>query len=143
MQYYRPWKLTRKQEQTIEGQVQATKRHITEQKSDFQKEKQTRLSALGVRYTPKELLVEAVKTQAEEPKGTQPEETAKEDTDMSSPQPQPQQSPDTMADEPAADADTETKAPELPSTEIHAGHDLHDDKEKGIMVEHEEDTVIY
>ena len=94
-------------------------------------------------YTPQEAPVEAAKPQAAEPNVTQPEETAKEDTDMPSPQPQPQQDPDAMADEPVANASAEPKAPELPSTEIHAGHDLHDDKDKGIMVEHEEDTVIY
>lgn len=32
--------------------------------------------------------------------------------------------------------------PNLPVAEIHSD-DLHDDKDKGILVEHEEDTVMY
>ncbi|CAK7208883.1 hypothetical protein SEUCBS140593_000306 [Sporothrix eucalyptigena] len=147
--YYRPRNLTEVQEQIIEDQVRSAKRRIEQEKNDFEKQKQTRLAALGVQYTPKTAAPEAPGPDASEDavntdRPKQPSNENKdeqEDTDMAPPSPQPNA--DAMVDEPAGNIQAEETRSSLPVVEDRAGHDLRDDKDKGIMVEHEEDTVIY
>ncbi|KAL1903299.1 hypothetical protein Sste5346_000584 [Sporothrix stenoceras] len=132
---YRPKSLTEKQKQTIESQVQAANDRISKQRRKLQSDIQASLAALNVRTTPREAFSEAGRPQMVGRKVVPAGEYANEDTDMASTTSSSQRGR-------VHKVVVEGEGPNPPLAEIHA-HDLHDDKDKGIMVEHEEDTVIY
>ncbi|OAA54071.1 nucleoside transporter family [Niveomyces insectorum RCEF 264] len=53
--YYRPWDLTREQEDIVEGQIQEAERRVSQQKRGFEREKQERFYELGIQYTAKSI----------------------------------------------------------------------------------------
>ncbi|CAK7219669.1 hypothetical protein SCUCBS95973_003896 [Sporothrix curviconia] len=143
--YYRPCSFTEAQKRVVEDQFRSAKRRIEQEEEDFEKEKQTRLAALDVRYSPKPAAPDKNERDAvpEEADSDKPTGSGSLDTDMAPPP--------TQQDADATDAmvdETDEKArpgpkPGTASSENHAGHEFHDDKDRGIMVETEEDTVIY
>ena len=128
----------------IDSQVHSARQRIEQEKIAFEKKKHDRLAALDVRYAPK---ISALTTNepAVAPEEVNMDEStgpADKDTDVAPPPP-PQQDADTMVDEPYEASPAEVEQSTTFLAETQASHDLHDDKDRGIMVETEEDTVIY
>ncbi|CAK7208274.1 hypothetical protein SBRCBS47491_000036 [Sporothrix bragantina] len=144
--YYRPRNLTEAQEQVIEKQVCSARRRIEEETSQFEEEKQKRLAALDVRYAPKITASESKQPDSapEDIKTGNPAESTGKDLDMDMAPLLPQEEADAMANKPDGNVQAEeAKLPAFSSAKNRAGHDFHEDKDRGIMVETEEDTVIY
>lgn len=114
--------------------MQAAKDRISKQTGDFQRHLRARLAELDVGYTPKKVSFEPYKPQVA---GTEVITTDEDGGNgvavLSIARPQRSSREKVVA---------EDNVPNLPVAKIHTD-DLHDEKDKGILVENEEDTVIY
>ncbi|EPE10018.1 pinin sdk mema domain protein [Ophiostoma piceae UAMH 11346] len=159
--YYHPRDLSKKQEDIIEGQLREAKQNASEQSQNFEREKLERLSALGVRYTPKgsatpeqpqrdnKLVEEAhadiaplrdLDAMVDEPTAEQVGAVSSSPARSCAPVDGRQEDGSERVDGPKGERNSGDEVEQHEPEEL---YDHHDDRDKDIMVETEEDTVIY
>ncbi|EFW99377.1 nucleoside transporter family [Grosmannia clavigera kw1407] len=145
--YYRPWELSKHQEQIIEDQILAAEENIERETSEFARQKRERLAVLGVvasspPHEP-EVTTSAAKTEVEDKATADGPTTAasKEPEDQEPAPPLPSvMSPLHPVSDEKDDQAEEAEEPEHHDDQTHR-HD-HDDRDRDIMVETEEDTAL-
>ncbi|POR34083.1 Uncharacterized protein TPAR_05745, partial [Tolypocladium paradoxum] len=114
--YYLPWKPTPREEDTIDDQIRNTKAAIARELEDFKSRRESHLRRYGPRR-------ESDASRTEQP-------------------PVPAAKPEASPPRPAADAGSAEQQPVTAHHDPHGHHDPHDDS-GDILVEAEEDMVIY
>ncbi|KAI0024687.1 hypothetical protein F4780DRAFT_795206 [Xylariomycetidae sp. FL0641] len=120
--YYKPWKLTLDQEDTIDDQVRDAEALIEKELEEFKVRKRQRLRELGV----------AVKSPTPEPKVEEEPVVGKPETEKAP-----------TDDSPRPDTTNPTSPPPPVRPTSKAGPEKESDRADDVMIEEDEDTVIY